>query len=321
MIESAAVQGAHDLPPESRELLETYLSRVHGALLKGAVGEAEDTIAELRAHVLDELADTDGSPAALSGVLAEFGPPEDLAAGFSAGGSDDAQVDADDHAEKPSALSGRVLGLPYELRIPTAKRIASRWWDPRNPRVFVPRVFGVGWDVNFGALAVLLHLIEPDAEDEPFAAVSDRAFLAALLVPVGLTAFVIGSYLAVRGALPPTLPAHWTLAGRPDSYWPALGAFAVPLVMSVSSTVWAVWTVARSRSGLARAATIGFAAFLSAVSAGVWTLTLITAMGAGGQWWLPPVCVSAGVWAPLAVLSALARSGRAAEQRRDMDAA
>lgn len=48
---------------------------------------------------------------------------------------------------------GRVAGVvPYDFRRPTIRRIKSRWWNPRDPRILTPRAFGVGWDVNLARL-------------------------------------------------------------------------------------------------------------------------------------------------------------------------
>jgi len=43
---------------------------------------------------------------------------------------------------------GKVAGVPYDLRIPTPSRIRERWWNPDDPRLFTPHVFGVGWSLN-----------------------------------------------------------------------------------------------------------------------------------------------------------------------------
>ena len=49
---------------------------------------------------------------------------------------------------------GRILGVvPYDFRPPTFERVMARWWNPDDPRLFTPRVFGVGWDVNLARLA------------------------------------------------------------------------------------------------------------------------------------------------------------------------
>ena len=67
-----------------------------------------------------------------------------------------------------SRLVGTWWGIPYDLRPPTGERIRRSMWNPADPHLLRPRAFGVGWDLNVGALAVRLGLIEPDAEDVPF---------------------------------------------------------------------------------------------------------------------------------------------------------
>ena len=43
---------------------------------------------------------------------------------------------------------GNMLGIPFEWRLPTAARLRERLWNPEDPRLFTPLVFGVGWSVN-----------------------------------------------------------------------------------------------------------------------------------------------------------------------------
>ena len=37
-----------------------------------------------------------------------------------------------------SPLVGRLAGVPYDLRRPTAERIQHAWWDPSRPEILVP---------------------------------------------------------------------------------------------------------------------------------------------------------------------------------------
>ncbi|TCP50833.1 hypothetical protein EV191_10797 [Tamaricihabitans halophyticus] len=54
---------------------------------------------------------------------------------------------------------GTIAGLvPYDLRRPTLERVRERCWNPTEPRILAPHVFGVGWSVNFGYLARKLRL-------------------------------------------------------------------------------------------------------------------------------------------------------------------
>jgi hypothetical protein len=43
---------------------------------------------------------------------------------------------------------GQVLFVPYDFRPLTPARIRERWWNPEDPRVLTPHVFGVGWSLN-----------------------------------------------------------------------------------------------------------------------------------------------------------------------------
>ena len=47
---------------------------------------------------------------------------------------------------------GAILGVPYDFRIPTFRRVQESWWNPDDPRLFTPREFGVGWSVNLHRL-------------------------------------------------------------------------------------------------------------------------------------------------------------------------
>jgi hypothetical protein len=43
---------------------------------------------------------------------------------------------------------GRILGIPYDFRMPTVERLQARIWNPDDERIMVPHVFGIGWAVN-----------------------------------------------------------------------------------------------------------------------------------------------------------------------------
>ena len=53
--------------------------------------------------------------------------------------------------------TGQFLGIPYDWRRPTVARLRERVWNPDDPRVFTPKTFGWGWDINFGRLWRLLR--------------------------------------------------------------------------------------------------------------------------------------------------------------------
>lgn len=53
---------------------------------------------------------------------------------------------------------GTFLGLPYDWRAPTPAVVRERVWNPDDPRVFTPKVFGWGYSINLAALARVLGL-------------------------------------------------------------------------------------------------------------------------------------------------------------------
>ncbi len=47
---------------------------------------------------------------------------------------------------------GKVFFIPYDFRLPTWDRVKETYWNPYEPHVFVPMIFGLGWTVNFYSL-------------------------------------------------------------------------------------------------------------------------------------------------------------------------
>jgi len=45
-------------------------------------------------------------------------------------------------------IGGRFLGIPYDWRWPTLRRIKGRLFNPGGA-MFSPKVFGWGWTLNF----------------------------------------------------------------------------------------------------------------------------------------------------------------------------
>jgi hypothetical protein len=53
---------------------------------------------------------------------------------------------------------GRFLGLPYDLRRPSAERFRKRVWNPESHTIWAPKSFGWGYGVNMAEVARRLHL-------------------------------------------------------------------------------------------------------------------------------------------------------------------
>jgi len=301
------VRSLTELPREPRHAAESYLRDVATALQAADAEMRDDVLADLESHLLERL-DSDSTADDVARLIAELGSPESFSAARGV------------RIETPNTVgAGRVLGIPYDLRVPTSERVAERLWNPRDPRIWMPRVFGMGWDLNMGAVAVRLNLIEPDSEDMPFESTPDRIFFGALAVPVVMTLAMLISYIALRSALPTQLPAHWNIQGAADSFWGQGTAFGFLFLLALVPTAWAVWSVLSRRAPLLRGATIGFAALFASLGSLLWLLTLVTALTEFVAWWLSPALIALAVAVPFGILLWLARAGRKAEQRRDLD--
>lgn len=44
---------------------------------------------------------------------------------------------------------GRIAGIPYDFRFPTAERIRATFWNSNTSQFLVPQAFGIGWTINF----------------------------------------------------------------------------------------------------------------------------------------------------------------------------
>ena len=65
---------------------------------------------------------------------------------------------------------GVIAGFaPYDFRVPTFGKFKEAYWNPYESRIFSPRVFGIGWAINFYALLERLRLIgQADISEEDF---------------------------------------------------------------------------------------------------------------------------------------------------------
>lgn len=63
--------------------------------------------------------------------------------------------------------TGTFLGIPYDFRWPTPRTIRESMWNPGDPRIFTPHVFGWGWSINFYSLAKRLGLVKGSSTAQP----------------------------------------------------------------------------------------------------------------------------------------------------------
>jgi hypothetical protein len=305
------------LTPEAAALIDDYFARFRVEAVAAGTQGWEDAVVDLRAHVRDRLQGSAGMPEDAAQVLGELGTTEALVAAYL-----DASLDDDPDGLLPDdgsrAGAGRFLGMPYDLRVAKSSgRYASRIWNPLDRRVVVPKAVGIGWTVNFGALAVRTHLVSPDDEDTPFGAVPRRILVATLAAPfAALAAYVV--LAAVNWArLPAQIPLHWTIFGHVDGYGGRGTALVLLSVLAVVPVAGAVWVHVRRRRPFTRVAASALSLSFTTLALALLCQTLFTLDGGTGLWsvWIGLGCVLA---LPFVLLVSLSRIGRAAEQRRDL---
>jgi len=55
--------------------------------------------------------------------------------------------------------TGTFMRLPFDWRKPTWARVKERAWNPNDPRIFTPKIYGWGLSINLYALLRKLHLV------------------------------------------------------------------------------------------------------------------------------------------------------------------
>lgn len=43
--------------------------------------------------------------------------------------------------------------IPYDFRVPSLDQALRSFWDPESSQILKDKTFGVGWDLNFAAVA------------------------------------------------------------------------------------------------------------------------------------------------------------------------
>ena len=79
------------------------------------------------------------------------------------------------YAYRTRRSHGSFLGVPFEFRLPTPKRLQERLWNPCAKRLFTPHVFGIGWSLNVYSLLRRLGLLaEENDAGEPGTSLGDE---------------------------------------------------------------------------------------------------------------------------------------------------
>jgi hypothetical protein len=180
--------------------------------------------ADVRSAALDDL-----RAALLDGATeADLGSPAEYASHV---------LDAFARSTDPADGEGDVFGVPFETRGPTDPAVRSRIWAPADPHILVPRMFGLGWTINLGAVAVRLGLLRPDDwDDESLDQVDPRLLTALRYAPVAwaAAAVVIGVQTWRRGE---PVPTSWDGRGRPKA-WSTPSAALLNSAISAGFAAW-----------------------------------------------------------------------------------
>lgn len=275
---------------EAREAAEVGIAAAVADLPSGL---RQEVAAELAAHLCEEL-DADSDELRIRALVALFGPVEAEPSGWR------------------GALDRLVRGFdPAGV----AARLAESMWQPADERLLLPRAVGLGWDLNLGAVAVRLGLIEPDAEDEPFTSTRPAAFRQASVLPAAMAVAVAAHYLARWRTLQQRLPGHWNLFGRPDRWTSRSSAAVIDLGTTLGPAVLAAWAARSDRPGPDKAGVIAGSALIASVGA---VTTVARSLPEGRGWWIQPALVIGSAAAAGATLIHLALDGRRAEISRDL---
>lgn len=206
--------------------IDAYIAAVRTGLTGLRASDREDALAELES-LLHEVAERAGTAAA----VAALGDPGEYAAGIREALGTGTRPSEAEAGPQPQ---GRVLGMPYDFRGASVDRIGNRLWNTEDPRIFMPRLFGLGWTVNFGALAVKLHLIRPDdTGDESFERIPAATIGVLLALPLVVALAAVVLVALAWAELPAQVPFHWGISGAPDDWAPKALALGLLLALGV----------------------------------------------------------------------------------------
>lgn len=258
--------------------IEAYLAEVRSHLSALGMAERDDALAELES-LLRATAERSGE----AGAVEALGEPAAYAASILEALSDDDSAEADGRP----IPQGHVLGMPYDFRGASVERIGSRVWNPADPRIFMPRMFGVGWTFNLGAIAVRLGLIRPDdVGDESYDRIPRSVLTAVTVLPALIAVAAVATIAVTWPTLPTEVPIHWGVSGQADDWAPRRWVIGALLALAILPPLFTYPKLMRrttpARSRLLSAAGLGMAAVL------VLGITLVTVANAGtgasGNW-------------------------------------
>ena len=70
------------------------------------------------------------------------------------------------HAYREGKTHGNYYGVPFDFRVPSAEKARRLLWNPDDPRVFTPPLFGAGWSINFYQAVQQMREAAPEDDDD-----------------------------------------------------------------------------------------------------------------------------------------------------------
>ena len=61
------------------------------------------------------------------------------------------------YAVRNKKSHGTFLKVPFDFRVPTPQKVRKHIWNPEDPRLFTPHIFGIGWVPNVYQVMQLVH--------------------------------------------------------------------------------------------------------------------------------------------------------------------
>lgn len=126
----------------------------------------------------------------------------------------------------------RIFGLPVSPVWSGDNHAIFDSFEPENPHLFIPRHFGVGWDLNLGAIAVKAGWIRPDDSLPDLAdhvpswvkkAIGGGVILGGVAIVAASAAVVSREAAAYK----------WSLGGIPRRFTSSRRAIIAPVMLSI----------------------------------------------------------------------------------------
>lgn len=150
----------------------------------------------------------------------------------------------------PSTARITLAGIPFESA-PYKESVRLRIFDTENSHLIVARLFGAGWSLNLGALAVKLNMLRPDDSIADLSAYVPTSINRALRILPWMASVTAWCGYAVGMRRGGTFPTRWDAGTYPRHFsrpWVSLG---LPAALSSLTALWSTTNIS-AHSSLSR---------------------------------------------------------------------